>query len=309
MKPLVSVVIVTRDRKEDVLRCLASCARQTHGSLEVLVVDNASSDGTPAAVREAFPHARVLELPTNMGLVGGRNHGAHHARGAYVLMLDDDTVLAPDCVERLVERAEEDPRIGIIGPKMYSLLEPDVLWYAGASFNMLTSRATNHGAWERERHLYDAERDVSHLPTAFLVRRSALAAAGGHDDAFFMSYGDADFAFRVRKAGYRVVYLPGAVLWHKVEKADRKDSLRTLGFDTPKRAYYMTRNKMIFMRRHARPWAFLVFVLFLSPVFHAFYTLKILEHGGGLPYLRMYWRGAWDGWVALVGGRTRNPTV
>jgi len=132
--PLVACVILNRNRREDTLECLRSLQGGTYGNLCIVVLDCQSTDGSVDAVRSAFPGVRIIELDRNVGYAGNNNVGIRAAveSGAeWVFVLNDDAVLAPDCVAQLVEEGQRDPRIGILGPTVYHHDEPDVIQSAG----------------------------------------------------------------------------------------------------------------------------------------------------------------------------------
>jgi len=294
-EPLVSIVIVARNRKKDVIECIQSIFRMNYENLEVIMVDNNSTDETVEEVQRGYPNVVVISNSVNLGLTGGRNVGMMHSSGKYILFLDSDTILTKTTLRELVEFIEGNPSVGIVGPKILSFYEPNLIWYAGARFSMLTSRAENIGAWERDDSAYDYLMRTSHVPTAFLVRSNLAKEVGGHDDLFFMSYGDTDFAFRIRNLGYDVVYNWKAVMFHKVPLLKNLKSLQALGMHTPNRAYYYGRNKILFMKKHASKSNFIAFLVIFLPIFVIFYAQTITAYRGGLTYLIQYLRGNIDG--------------
>ncbi|MFQ5998823.1 MAG: glycosyltransferase family 2 protein [Candidatus Bathyarchaeia archaeon] len=293
--PLVSVVIVTRNRRDDVIECLSSLRKSNYPDYELILVDNDSADDTVDRVSEQFPEVRMATSRFNLGLTGGRNVGQKLSKGRHILFLDSDTTVDKYMIFELVKAMETYPNAAIVAPKIYSYLEPNIVWYAGAKFNLLTSRARNVGAWSLDHGEYDEVTEASHAPTAFLVRKDVADQIGGHDNVFVMTYGDADFALRARRKGYSVLYIPTARMFHKVQLARDMNSLRSLGLNTPLRSYFFAKNKVIFMKRHARPHHFAIFLSMFFPIFTFYYSLKILTYSGGMKYLLPYWKGAIDG--------------
>src|SRR5688572_14250761 len=116
-RPELSIVVVTWNACEDVLRCLASLREHVRLPYEAIVVDDGSEDGTPAAVGEQFPDSRLVAKPVNEGLAAGRNEALPLVRGRLVLMLDADTVVRPGAVETLAAVLDAHPRVGLVGPK------------------------------------------------------------------------------------------------------------------------------------------------------------------------------------------------
>jgi GT2 family glycosyltransferase len=299
--PLTSVIIVTRNRCRDVIDCVDSVSKSTYRPIEIIVVDNASSDDTTTLVPRLYPNVRFISNASNLGLAEGRNIGQSVARGKYLVFLDSDTVVDSEMISHLV-RPTSDTKVGIVAPKMYSYLEPKRLWFAGAEFDMLSSRARNIGVNEIDRGLYEQVTTISHAPTCFLVRKELAELAKGHDRRFFQSYADADFAFRLSDLGYVHQYSPKAILFHKVPSRERARSLRSLGLDSPMRAYYYARNKILFMRRHATRRHFLVFMMIFMPIISLGYIEKIARYGGGSNYLSPYLTGLKDGVSMCIRG-------
>lgn len=306
MGDLVSIIITTRNRKEIILECLESVFQMTYPNFEVILVDNASTDGTPEAVREKFPQTKLVVSETNLGLNGGKNLGQTVAQGEHVLFLDSDTIVDPEMLTELVKLAKADLEVGITVPKMYYHSEPDILWYAGATVNFFTSQTKNIGPNEKDRGQYDQTIETSHGPTCFFVKGPAWRAVGEHDQFYFMTYGDTDFAAQAKRAGFKVLYCPKAKLWHRLDRIETVRGLRALGFNLPMRAYYFARNRVIFMKKFAPPLNFFIFILLFFPAFTAWVTYKTIKFGGGWKFLRPHLEGSWDGLRYALGFKVEN---
>jgi GT2 family glycosyltransferase len=304
--PLVTVVIVSRNRKNDNIECIQSVLDSEYLQLEIILVDNGSRDGTVEAVREKFPSIHVFENKENLGLAEARNIGQRFAKGEYVLFLDSDTAIDPKMISELAF-VMTNPRIAFSSPKMYSYLEPSRVWYAGALFSLISGRALNLGGLDVDVGQFEEMLTTSHAPTAFMVKKDIADKLGGHDNLFFMSYADADFCIRAWKAGFLGVYVPKAVLYHKTHRHDASDSLRALGMSAPARAYYYARNKVIFMKRHTSRAGFLVFMAIFFPAYQVVYTKMILKNRGSGEYLIEYWKGAVDGFKYAFSPKLAGP--
>ena len=243
--PLVVAIILNWNNARDTLRCLQSVHASDYAPLRVLVVDNASHDDSLAVIRAHAPDIEVMANAENLGYAGGNNVGIQRAieHGAdYVLLLNDDTVIDPAMVSALVTAARQCPDGGIFGPKVYSLEEPGVLLSAGAAlgrWSELTSRAlgcVDDGRWD---HLTE----VDYLwGCALLVSRQAIAAAGMLDPAFFAYHEDIDWCYRIRAAGYKVLFVPQAKAWHPDTRRWREESALV--------TYYMSRNHLQLISKH-----------------------------------------------------------
>jgi GT2 family glycosyltransferase len=244
--PRVAIVILCYNGVADTLACL----RSLHGldyprdRYELLVVDNASGDGTAEAVRRSAPGVTVIETGANLGYAAGNNVGLRYALDHghdYALLLNNDTEVAPDFLRLLVEAVEVDPVAGAAGPTIYYAEQPDLIWSAGGTLDRARGLSRMRGNGERERGQF---RDVSPVDfatgCALLLRRSALERIGLLDERFFMYYEETEWCARLARAGMRTLHVPRAHLWHKIPVLDR--------VDRPYVAYYMTRNRLLFLR-------------------------------------------------------------
>ena len=250
VSPHVAVVIVNYKGRDDTLECLASLDHVTYPHYSVIVVDQASNDGTPAAIRAAFPATLLLENAINDGFAGGSNRGIRQAMDAgadYVFLLNNDTTVAPDLLDRLVAWMETWPDVGISGPLMLYYSDPKVIWSAGGYISPHGGSAMNFQGNEPTPH--DAE-ELGYTNASFIVgcglmvRRAVLEQIGLLDEQFFLYYEEADFCARARRAGWKIHTVWAARLWHKVSRSTGTDSELTL--------YYMRRNQLLFLERNSR---------------------------------------------------------
>ncbi len=213
---LVSVVIVTYNSRDDVSGCLDALLESDHRDLEVIVVDNASGDGTAELVAASFPSVRLIRNATNLGFAAGNNLGFRAARGDILLVLNPDVRLRPDALRGLVTAFAQDPLLGVAGCK---LLFPDgrTVQHAGGVVEYPLATARHRGYGEPDNGQWDEPAEVPFVTGAALaLRREALRAAGGFDPGFFpVYYEDTDLCYRARAAGWRVVYVPAAVGLHR----------------------------------------------------------------------------------------------
>jgi GT2 family glycosyltransferase len=227
--PRILVLILTWNGRALTEVCVESVLQQTGPRFDVLVVDNASTDGTAAALQERFgDHIEVLVTDRNLLFAGGMNAGLERAlvQGYdWVLLMNNDTRVDPGMLAALLDAATADPRIAAVGPKIYFWDPPDVLWFAGGELPLWRGWSRHRGLRERDRGQHDTARDVDYLTgCAFLVRRSRRCAMWvSSTPAFAMYAEDADWCFRAREQGWRLVYAPGARMWHRVSGECRRD--------------------------------------------------------------------------------------
>ncbi|HDD24662.1 MAG TPA: glycosyltransferase family 2 protein [Chloroflexi bacterium] len=242
--PHVVIIVLNWNRKDDTLACLESLRQVTYPDFETVVVDNGSTDGSVPAIRARFPGQPVIETGENLGFAEGNNVGLRYARerGAdYALLLNNDVEVAPDFLTRLIEVIDADPSIGVVGPMIYYFDLPDTIWSAGGHIDWARGRSSMIGVDERHNERSHITREVDFVSgCALLVRMSALEKAGDLDSRFFMYYEETEWCVRIRRAGYRIMHVPQAKIWHKIKPNARADS--------PLAHYYMTRNRLLFLK-------------------------------------------------------------
>lgn len=252
---LVFVVILNWNGREDTLACLRSLRSSTWQPLPIVVVDNGSDDGSADAVRAEHPHVDVIEAGRNLGFAGGNNVGveAALAGGAdAVLVLNNDTEVAPDAIRRLVGALRDDALAGACSPVLPYALRPERLWFAGAPYDPDRARSGRSSAYETGAAALP-ERPVvidRAAGAALLARASVWQELGGFSEELFFLHEDVDWSLRVRAAGWRILLVPAARVAHRV--AASQGGLR----HTPTTAYYGTRNDLEMGRRHGsgRGW-------------------------------------------------------
>ena len=283
--PLIYVVIVNWNRADDTIECLKALASSDYSNHCPLIVDNGSTDGSPDAIRAAFPAVEVIANEDNLGCARASNIGIERAlqQGAdYVLLLNNDTLVDRHLLTELVAVGESDPRIGMLVPKIYYHGEEGRLWSAGAQWRCFPPRVTIIGFGREDGPAYSIQREVDYATgCAMLVKREVFDRVGMFDTAFFMYHEDYDFSARVRRGGYRIVYVPQAVMWHK--------GSASTGERSPLKWYYLGKYIAPFYLKNCRPprLSLALFVLWVL----ARETVK-----GNARYLGSYLRGLRDGW-------------
>jgi GT2 family glycosyltransferase len=248
---LLVVLVLSFNKREHTLRCLESVHRLQYHPRAVVVVDNASSDGSADAIASLWPEVHLLRSPVNHGAAGGRNLGIgwanEHLAYAYLLFLDDDTIVDEGLAGALVDRMRTDPLAGLVTPKAYRTGAGVVLASAGGMRVRLgLGSITDIGAGQLDAGQFAQSATVdSCVGFAVLARREALLRCGGFDDSY-NPYGweEVDLSLRIREAGYVVRYEPRAVCWHAGGTPGR--GRRVLAYERGKVANYLR-----LMRRHA----------------------------------------------------------
>jgi len=248
VEPLVVCVVLNSSRRDDTLACLASIRAGAYRKHRTIVLDCLSTDGSVSAIRAAFPEVQVVELAQNLGYAGNNNVGlglALERQADWVFVLNEDTVLAPDCLSRLIEVGESDAAIGVVGPMVYHHDEPEVIQSAGGRLSR---------RWEGS-HFGQNEPDVGQFPAprgvdwisgcAILLRRAAIEQVGLLDERFFYYWEETEWCLRAGRAGWRIVHVPAARLWHKGVQRNYRPP--------PSVTYYDARNRLLLLHQHRAP--------------------------------------------------------
>ncbi len=213
---LVSVVIPNWNGARHLPVCLESLRSQTYSHIETIVADNGSSDGSLELLAERYPWVQVLALGKNRGFAGACNAGIRAAHGEFIALLNNDTEADPRWLEEVVAAFGRHPEAGIVASKMLLFDQRDTFHTAG-DFYRLDGIPGNRGVWEKDVGQYDREEYVfSACGGSAVYRKAMLDQIGLLDEDFFFSCEDVDLAWRAQLAGWRCVYAPRAVVYHKL---------------------------------------------------------------------------------------------
>lgn len=230
--PLISVIVVNYNGKKFLSDCFNSLFHQTYNPFEVIMVDNASNDGSIEYVQQNFPDVKLYTQSTNLGFAGGTNAGIRQAGGDFILTLNNDTILTPDFIDELVKPMVSDPFVGMCASKM---IFPDGRINSTAICISRSGAAWDRGLGELDHGQYDVAEEVfGPCAGAALYRRTMLHEIGLFDEDFFLFMEDVDLAFRARLSGWKCVYVPTALVVHI------HGGTANAGSDTA--VYYVNRN-------------------------------------------------------------------
>lgn len=214
--PLVSVIIPNWNGAAHLPTCLDALRRQTYAPIEVIVVDNASTDESRALLAADYPEVCVVALATNQGFAGAVNRGIEAAGGEIIALLNNDTEADPQWVAEMVRALNEHPAAGFVAAKLRLFDRRTALHSAGDTFSR-AGQANSRGVWEEDRGQYDQEGPVfSACGGAAAYRRAMLDDVGLLDEDFFFNLEDMDLAWRAQLQGYPCVFVPSAVVYHKL---------------------------------------------------------------------------------------------
>lgn len=213
--PRASIIVLAWNGEKYLDACLRAVLAQTDETVEVLVVDNASTDGSAAIARNFAPRVTLIQNETNLGFAGGNNVGIKAANGEVVILLNQDTVVQPGWLAAILETFPTDPAIGIVGCKA---LYPDgkTIQHAGARVRPGTAFTEHIGLGELDEGRYDQLADMDYVTGAsFAIHRRVLERLGELDEGYYPAfYEEVDYCYCARRAGFRVVYQPRAKFHH-----------------------------------------------------------------------------------------------
>jgi GT2 family glycosyltransferase len=293
-RPSVTAVVVSHNRRgwvADLLRSLYAGRRVPD---EIIVVDNASQDGTVEMLSREFPGVRTIANRENLMGSHAVNQGIVAATGEFVYVSADDNVVDADCIGVLADAMAERADAGLIAPVMFYYDAPERVWFAGCEVNLLTGLTRFDTELPRE-----AIVETSCAPNCYLIRRSMLQAIGGQDYAAFpFHHEEADFSFRAARAGFKSYVARDARERHRTPVPKRRPLIGSGDFsvDDPARAYYHARSRALLPRRHAAwPVRAAFFTLFFAPTVAAYAAIcAAISRAHGRASLAFV-RGAIDG--------------
>jgi GT2 family glycosyltransferase len=272
---------VNWNRKELTRDCISSLLESAYPTHTIVLVDNGSQDRSADYIEGLFPGVNVIRLATNLGYTGGNNVGIQWAldrNAEYVHLLNNDAKMSPDALRRMIEVMESDRSIGIAGPMVLFHAEPNRIWSIGGKVRWY-SLAGGGSAHLYYRQLVTAAPNmpfaVDYVPgCSLLVRTSVIKRIGLLDQDLFAFWEDVDWAWRAKKAGFRIVAVPNAVVWHHV-------SSTAGGVGSPFSIYMMTKNRLWVHRKNQlmATWLpqFLFFMVFLLPAEMSLTLMKLVR--------------------------------
>jgi GT2 family glycosyltransferase len=257
--PLVSIITINFNAAVTTAQFLRSCSQLSYQNFEVIVVDNASTPPLTDTLDPArYAWLRLIRSETNTGFTGGNNLGMAAANGDFFFIVNNDTDFGPDLLDTLLLPFGTDPCIGVVCPKIRFYDQPTVLQFAGYSpMNMYTGTAVPLGLGQTDTGTFDQSGPTNFAHgCALLIRREVVTRVGRFADLFFLYYEELDWSQRIKDTGYLIYYQASALIFHK-------DSV-SVGRGNPLKTYYLTRNRILFMRRHGRGAKRLIFYAFFA---------------------------------------------
>jgi GT2 family glycosyltransferase len=256
--PLVYIIVLNYNRKDDTLDCIRSLYAMDYPNFRVMLVDNASTDGSVDAVRAAFPQVETLVNRRNLMYAGGNNAGIRRAleQGAeFVMLINNDTFVDTRLLSELMDGFAKVEGAGLAGPMIYydrpGQPGPDIIWYAGGIVQLSRGLIAHRDIRRPDSGRYSGVEETGYVTgCCMLISQECLERVGMLDTTYRMYSEDADYSMRAHLAGFRLLFVPRARMWHKV-------SLSTGGEFSPKKMRLKLGSNLRFFFRYARPWQYL----------------------------------------------------
>lgn len=242
MKIEVSIITINYNGLEDTCALIESVP--FNENLEVIVVDNASKDQEADTIAQRYPKVRVIRSDRNLGFAGGNNLGIQAAQGKYLFLINNDTIFKEFNIQALIGRMESSPAIGIICPKIRFAWDNNPIQFAGYS-RLSKVSVRNHaiGYNEEDHGQYETAHSTPYAHgAAMMTRREAINKVGLMPECYFLYYEELDWSMMFARAGYQIWYGPQCTIYHKESQST--------GQNSPLRTYYLTRNRLLLVRRN-----------------------------------------------------------
>lgn len=244
---MVYIILVNYNSYKDTIECAKSLEKIEYKNFKIIIVDNGSKDESLSKIRRELKECILIETGENLGFAGGNNAGINYAikNGAdYVLLLNNDTLVKSDFLNKMLLRYQQNDNIGLVGCKIMYYPEKNRIWFGGGKIDWFKFIGTHFGIGEVDNGQYDQENEIDFMTgCCMLIKREVIEKVGLLSEQYFMYFEDVDFCVKVKEAGYKIWYNPKAVIYHKV-------GLSGGGEESPFSIKWSTRNRMIFMNKY-----------------------------------------------------------
>lgn len=247
--PRVFIIILNWNGWRDTIECLESLKKIDYPNYKIVVVDNGSEDDSAQIIQNKYSQDIVfIETGKNLGFAGGNNVGIKYALGekaGLLLLLNNDTKVAPDFLTKLVEAAQRDLKIGIVGPKILFWDQPEKIWFGGGRINWLKTKGEHIDYKKTDNINFSGLKESDYITgCCLLIKKEVIDKIGFLKEDYFLYYEDTDWCLEAKEAGYKIIYVPASRVWHKASVKTKEGSTNFI--------YYHSRNGLVLSRRHNR---------------------------------------------------------
>ena len=238
----ISIITINYNGLEDTCALIESIP--FNDKMEVIVIDNASTNDEASEIESRYPYIKVIRSEKNLGFAGGNNLGIKAAKGKYIFLVNNDTIFKEFKIQALINRLESSDDIGIVCPKIRFTWGSNQIQYAGYTpLSKITVRNQAIGFGEEDKGQYETAHPTPYAHgAAMLIKREALEKVGLMPECYFLYYEELDWSMMFTRAGYKIWYEPACTIYHKESQ--------TTGQNSPLRTYYITRNRLLLVKRN-----------------------------------------------------------
>lgn len=277
MQSAVAIIIINWNSLELTSNCISSLKGIEYANYSIIVVDNASADGSGKALKALFPEIVLIEAPENLGFAGGNNLGFRYAIASaheYILMLNNDTFVEPDFLRHLIEYMNQHPEVGAIQPRIHFNHDRKILWNGGSYYSKCIGWSFSKGFAKTPSEETLRIKEVDWITgCAFLTRVDILKQTGLLVEKLFMYFEDVDLSFRIKSKGYLLVYHGGAVVYHIAGQSNKSKTKGKEGFVNSIVHYLNQRNRIWILKKYT-PW----YCIPTTLIFNTLYTGAIIAY-------------------------------
>lgn len=287
-QPDISVITVNYNGLQDTWEMIASLQTHVHTvSYEIIVVDNASRENEAILLQKHFPDITVIRSEKNLGFAGGNNLGIREARGKYIFLLNNDTLVEDDSLHFLCETLDHNPQAAAVSPKIKFAAVPRNIQYAGFTpITKYTLRNEGIGYNEPDKEQYDTPSSTAFLHgAAMMIRREAIKKSGLMSEIYFLYYEEMDWCSRMIRKGFQLLYEPRCTIYHKESSST--------GANSPLKTYYITRNRLLYAWRNRQGITRMIAILYqLGIAIPKNIIVNLLRHK--IPQSKAIMKGCFD---------------
>ncbi len=279
MSPSVAIILINWNGYEFTSQCLRSLRGLTYEQYQVIVVDNASTDGSFDALKDEFRDAVFLQNNSNLGFAEGNNVGMRYAVAqgfSFICLLNNDTEVEPDFLTQLMEAIDEKPAIGAVQPKILYNQQRKIIWNAGGIFNPWLGTSSTIGVNQLDTGKYNEQRTVDWITgCCILLPCDTLKEIGLLNKEFFAYFEDVDWSFRIKARGKSLIYVPDSIIYHEAGMSTKAKLKGKEGYVSPLVHYLNIRNQFFILRLYSKgvyfpsAWAFQCFKVFAHLIYFA----------------------------------------